>query len=150
MPIYNLSNEKEFEEASDFFNSECVRGSVVEIKIAKKQRTNRQNAAIHKLFTNLAEDLNNHGLYMMKVLRQDAEIQWTPGSVKEYLWRPIMKAQLGKESTTQMTTTDIDKVFETLNKHLAEKFQISLEFPSIDSLLNLDRGEYGKENRTRS
>jgi hypothetical protein len=38
--------------------------------------------------------------------------------VKEYLWRPLQKAILGKQSTTELTTKEIDKVFDTNKKFL--------------------------------
>lgn len=105
------------------------------------QRTLRQNAALHTLFTHLAEELNLAGLDMKKALKPSIDIWWTPESVKEYLWRPIMKAQLNKESTTELTTVDIDKVFETINKHIGEKFGLVIDFPSIESMMNQQRKE---------
>jgi len=62
---------------------------------------------------------------------------------KEYLWRPIMKAQLNKESTTEMTTKDIDQIFDTINRHLGEKFGLHLDFPSIESLMMKSRIKSG-------
>lgn len=47
-----------------------------------------------------------------------------------------MEAQLGKRSTTEMTTTDIDKVFDTIARHLGTKFGLTIEFPSIDTIIN--------------
>lgn len=101
----------------------------------EKQRTERQNKALHLMFTQLAEELNNSGLDMRKTLKPEISIPWDSRSIKEYLWRPIQKAQLGKESTTELTKGEIDKVFETLTRHLGERFGLSLEFPSIETLI---------------
>ncbi len=60
------------------------------------------------------------------------EIPWSAHTVKEYLFRPIMKAQLGKKSTTELNTKDIDLVFNTLARHLSEKLGIAIEFPNKD------------------
>ena len=87
------------------------------------------------MFTQLAEELNDAGLDMRKTLKPGVEIPWEGKTIKEYLWRPIMKAQLGKESTTELNTKDIDKVFETIVRHLGEKFGIELQFPSVESLM---------------
>lgn len=100
----------------------------------EKPRTQRQNRALHLLFGILADQLNEAGLDMKKTLRKDVEIPWTASNIKEFLWRPVMTAQLGKKSTTEMTTKDIDRVFETLTRHLGQKFSIELDFPSIESL----------------
>lgn len=102
-------------------------------------RTNQQNKALHKLYELLAEELNDSGLYMQKVLKPTVDIVWTRENVKEYLWRPIMKAQLGKESTTELTTKEIDDIFDTLNKHLGEKFGLHVAFPSIEHLIQNER-----------
>lgn len=100
-----------------------------------KPRTNRQNSALHKLFDMLAEALNDAGLDMRKTLKPGVEIPWTQANVKEYLWRPIQKAQLDKQSTTELTTKDIDKVYETLNRYLGDKHGLHVEFPSVEEII---------------
>lgn len=104
-----------------------------------KPRTLQQSKALHLYFTQLAEELNNNNLDMRTVLKPDIEIPWSATSVKNFLWRPIMKIQLGKDSTTELTTKEIDEVYDVINKHLGEKFGISIEFPSQESLINNSR-----------
>ena len=99
------------------------------------QRTVQQNKALHVLFKLLADNLNNHGLDMRKTLKPGVEIPWSPVAVKEFLWRPVQEAQLGKHSTTELTTIEIDEVFDTINKHLGEKFGLYTPFPSIEELI---------------
>lgn len=101
----------------------------------EKQRTARQNKALHLYFQHLADELNDAGLDMKKTLKPSVEIPWTATTIKDFLWRPVMKAQLGKTSTTQMTTKDIDRVYDTLNRHLSEKFGLTISFPSIESVM---------------
>ena len=72
----------------------------------EKQRTDQQNRALHLYFTQLAKILNEAGLDMRKVLKPSINIPWTAKSIKENLWRPIMKIQLGKDSTTELTTKE--------------------------------------------
>jgi hypothetical protein len=100
------------------------------------KRTNRQNNALHVLFKLLADELNEAGLDMRKTLKPGVEIPWTGDSVKEYLWRPIQQAQLNKKSTTELTTKEIDAVFDTINRHIGEKFGLFVPFPSIDEVIN--------------
>ena len=102
----------------------------------EKQRTLLQNRALHKYFALLAEELNVAGLDMKRTLKPEIDIAWTTESVKEYLWRPVQKAQLNKESTTKITTKDIDIIFDTINKHLGEKFGLHIYFPSIESQMD--------------
>lgn len=99
------------------------------------KRTTRQNKALHVLFRLLAETLNEAGLDMRKTLKPDIDIPWNDKTVKEYLWRPIQEAQLKKPSTTELTTKEIDAVFDTINKHLGQQFGLHVPFPSIDAVL---------------
>ncbi len=96
-------------------------------------RTQKQNRALHLYFTQLAEMLNDAGLDMRTVLKPEIEIPWTPGTIKNQLWRPVQKAYLGKESTTELESPEITKIYEVINRHLA-KFGISLPFPSLEEL----------------
>ena len=98
-------------------------------------RTDRQNRALHLLFTHLADELNSAGYDMRRTLKESIDIPWTKESIKEYMWKPVMKIQLGKKSTTDLTTQEIDEVFETINRYLGEKFGIHVQFPSINSFL---------------
>ncbi len=101
----------------------------------EKQRTLTQNRALHLYFTHLADELNGAGYDIRKTLKPSIDIPWSGKTIKEYLWRPIMEAQLGKKSTTEMSTKDIDKVFDTINRHLGEKFGLHVDFPSIESMI---------------
>jgi hypothetical protein len=100
----------------------------------EKQRTVQQNKALHLYFEIIAEKLNDAGLDMRAVLKPNIEIPWTKESVKDHLWRPVQELYLKKDSTTELTTDEITKVYEVLNRFLAEKHGISQEFPSIENL----------------
>ena len=98
-----------------------------------KQRTNLQNAALHKYLTMLATELNNAGLDMKKTLRPEIDIPWTCELAKTYLWKPIQKAVIDKDSTTKADRSEYTKVYEVLNRHTAEKFGISCVWPSKEN-----------------
>lgn len=110
----------------------------------EQQRTALQNRSLHKYFRQLADVLNEHGLDQRKVLKETVDIPWTPQAIKEQIYRPIMKAQLGKTSTADQTTVEIDQVFDTITRHLGEKFGIHVPFPSIESLIMNQRIHGGK------
>ena len=100
----------------------------------EKQRTLRQNRALHKWMDLLSVALNDAGLSIMKTLRQDAEIPWSAVTVKELMFKEIMKAMYLKDSTTQLTTKELIDVCETLTRYLAEKHGLQVDFPSMESL----------------
>ena len=104
-----------------------------------KQRTDAQNRALWKYFELLADELNSAGYDMKKVLKPNVDIPWSKQTICDYVWKPIMKAQIGLESTTEMTTKDIDQIYDTINRHIGEKFGLHVDFPSIESLMMNDR-----------
>ena len=107
----------------------------------QKQRTTQQNRALHLYFKLLAQELNDAGLDMRKTLKPEIDIPWTPNTIKEYIWRPVQLAQLRKQSTTELTSDEIDKVWETLNRHFGEKFGLYVEFPSIEKMLDYEENK---------
>lgn len=104
------------------------------------RRTPKQNDSLHLWLEMVAEELNNAGLDMKAVLKPEVDIPWTKGSAKDYLFRPVMKALTGKESTTELTTSEVSQVVDVINRHLAEKFGgLFIEFPSIEQLEKTDK-----------
>lgn len=104
--------------------------------MADKARTLKQNKALHLLFEMIASELNSAGYDMKRTLKAEIDIPWTKDTVKEYLFKPILKAYLNKDSTTEMTTKEINLVFETLNRHLGDKLGVYVNFPSIDEIIH--------------
>jgi len=99
-----------------------------------KQRTDRQNRSLHLMLTMLSDQLNEAGLDVKKTLRHDVDTPWNPILVKELIYRPVMKAMTGKDSTTKLSTKELDKIYDVLNRHLGEKFGIELVFPSWEKM----------------
>ena len=90
-----------------------------------KQRTITQNRALHLFCGMLADLLNASGMDMRRVLKQDVDIPWTTESAKEYLWRPIQEAVIGKTSTTEADRIEYSQVHEVLSRHLAQKLGVT-------------------------
>ena len=111
-----------------------------------KLRTIQQNKALHLYFTHLAQELNDAGYDMKKVIKVD--IPWNPYNIKEFLWRPIQRAMFGKISTTKLTTQDINKIYDTLNRTISQRTGVHIPFPSIEYLMTediynkIDKGNY--------
>jgi len=98
----------------------------------EKLRTTKQNAALHKMFEDMATILNDKGLYIGQVIKVEAP--WNKDRIKELIWREVQKKMTGKQSTTELTTKEIDQIFETIHLALATK-GIDIVFPSIQSIL---------------
>jgi len=100
-----------------------------------KKRTLQQNKALWKYFELLADELNSGGYDMRKTLKHTIDIPWDKNTICEFIWRPVQEAQLGKKSTTDLTTSEIDKIYETINRYLGEKTGVFVDFPSDESPL---------------
>ena len=97
----------------------------------EEKRTSTQNNSIHLLCEMYAEALNDSGYEMKAVLAvKEVDVPWSKETIKEVLFKPIMLAMFDKKSTTELTTKEVSEVYETLNRHLASKFGVSVSFPS--------------------
>lgn len=96
-----------------------------------KQRTLKQNSALHVYLKQLSKELNEAGYDMKKTLKPEVDIPWDDDGMmaKEHLWRPIQKIMLDKESTVEPERMEYVKVYEVLNRHLANKFGVSVPWP---------------------
>lgn len=95
-----------------------------------RQRTLTQNRALHKYCDMLADALNDAGYDMKKVIKQEVDIPWSQQSAKEFLWRPIQKAVTGIGSTTKPETSQYSAIYEVLNRHMSQKFGVSVPWPT--------------------
>jgi hypothetical protein len=106
------------------------------MKLTKdKQRTKKQNDALHLLFQMIADALNDGGYDVQLVLKKTLDVSWTKLLVKELLWKRAQWVQLGKKSTAQLTRKEVDKVYDEINNFLAVNFHISEPFPSLNELI---------------
>jgi len=88
---------------------------------------------MHLYFERLADALNDAGLDMKKVLeKKEVSVPWTLHSVKEVLWRPIQQAMTGKDSTTEVSRVEPSDIHMVLDRHMAEKFGVSVAWPHED------------------
>jgi len=96
-------------------------------------RTLQQNKALHLYCQRVAEEMNAAGYDFKQVVRLPVSL--TPELVKEYLFKRTMRAMYpDKVSTTELTTTEIQAVYESMNNATAELFGISIDWPSEESL----------------
>jgi len=97
-----------------------------------EQRTGQQNRAMHLYFTMLSEALNDAGLDMQTVLKHyKIDVPWTPESVKAVIWKLVQEKMFGKEHTADLTTDEVNKVYEVVNRFTAKLGMESVPFPHI-------------------
>lgn len=104
------------------------------------QRTTSQNRAIHLYIELISRELQNNGHSLNVLLKDTYEIPATSGALKEIIVKPLCKAMFGIDSTTKLTTKQVDELYEVINKQLAEKCEVHIPFPTgLESSPNNDQ-----------
>ncbi len=91
-----------------------------------KPYTKKQRGSLHLWCDMVADTLNDAGLDMRVVLKPTVAINWNRYTVKENLYKPILLAMSGKDSTEEQSTIEPTVVVDYLNRHLGEKFGVTL------------------------
>lgn len=107
----------------------------IEVKSVNK-RTLTQNAALHKYFSMLSDELNDAGYDARTFFKEGISVPFTAEIVKDNLWRPIQKAVLGVESTTDPKRLEYGQVYDVLNSYLINEKNIFVQWPCRESRIN--------------
>lgn len=101
------------------------------------QRSSKQNRAFHKLFGEIANHCVSEGIDQKVAINtfQKFETPVTPEFVKE-TWRVIQTNMFGKKSTTELSTAEVDRVYDVFNKFWSEITGEHFAFPSYESLIS--------------
>lgn len=101
-------------------------------------RSSAQNASLHKWCELVAEELNAAGYDIQMVLGETFGLRWDKDQVKNNLWRPVQRAMMHKESTTQMNKLEPTDIHLHLNTFLSDKFGVSVPWPSVETMKDED------------
>lgn len=117
-------------------DGEMLCGDMVRSKI--KARTIPQNSSIHLYCDKIAKAFNAAGYDQKAVLEafNGVELENTMLSIKNDIWRRIQTILTGKESTTELETTEVDLVYRNVDT-LTKRLGITLAWP--------DRFSQGRE-----
>lgn len=125
----------EFDERVEFYKKE---GYIVELGIYKHTRSTLQNDSLHLYCELIARALNDAGYsYKKRSIFNDeiVEIPFNMQMIKDGLWREIQKTLFNIESTTKITSREINQIIDVITNWLAEK-GIRVDFPNKDRLNN--------------
>lgn len=81
----------------------------------------KQSAALHVYLRLLAHELNTNGFTVEQFFKEGVQIPFSQEIVKENIWRPVMRAVTGKDSTQDLITTETQEVFEHVNRAIGER-----------------------------
>ena len=132
MPLYSPMDKEDVIACNDQNVIVC------DAKGERAKRTHLQNRAMQKWWAIISEKLNDAGwtkkkYYEVKVV----DVDWTPESFGEDVWRGIQEAMYQHRRTSKLEPAQVSKVYEVVNKHIANTCGVSEDFPSVDSLINM-------------
>ena len=94
-------------------------------------RTFKQNSSIHLYWKLVCDKLNAGGWTKKKYYEvKEVDIEWTPESVGENIWRDIQDAMYQHRKTSNLETKQVDRVYANMSKHLAATLGIDQSFPN--------------------
>ena len=133
--IYDLKNMASRRDFEVYVDVCLLKGHKVELKRVKDKRSDQQNRSLHLFFTIISDHLNEIGQeYVYFGLKgKEISLPYTPELVKNFFWKPIQKALFETDSTTKLTTTQIDRIVDVITKFFGDK-GVLIEFPSLESL----------------
>lgn len=100
-----------------------------------EKRTIRQNASLHRLYSDISRYCMENSITTKDVLShmQSYEVEVTDAFVKS-VWRAIQQSITGSKSTTELNKEDLNEVYREFAKFWSEVTGQTFEFPSYDSL----------------
>lgn len=103
-----------------------------------KQRTPNQRNALEVYVKLVSEALQEKGLTMQKLLESSIELEPTPELIKG-LFRQVGKALYGRDSTRDLTTTEMAAVYENFNRFLGSpNICVHVPWPSVEESMLQD------------
>tara|TARA_R100000541_G_scaffold26713_1_gene36080 strand:+ start:54 stop:515 length:462 start_codon:yes stop_codon:yes gene_type:complete len=131
---FNLKVQSDVKNFNIQADLHLLQGNLVELKKVKEKRTDQQNRSLHLFFTIISRELNELGLEYIYFGLKGTEIHlmYTPELVKNFFWKPIQIALFDFESTTKLTTEQINKISDVIIKFFAEK-EVLIEFPCLEN-----------------
>lgn len=128
--LFDFTVESDCDKAR--YRLEKLISSQSKVEMTKKQntRSSAQNRALHKLFTNIAEQLNELGETFNHLWQDEiVEIPYTPELIKETLWKTVQMALFNKASTTEINTEELNQVLDVITLKFGE-MGIPIVFPN--------------------
>lgn len=108
----------------------------MEKQLTEKQRSISQNKSLHKLFADISAHCIANNIDMKTIIEhmKNHRCEASPTAIKN-VWKDIQQTITSKKSTTELTTKEIDEVYEEFNKVISEITHEYFPFPSIEELL---------------
>lgn len=111
-------------------------GCRIKVTALNATRTIPQNSSLHLWLTQMATEMNDAGLTNRKVWEKMAEsfdIPVTMEMLKD-IAQNVSFDMFKKKHTSELTTIEMQKLYETLNSAFGQSVGVSIPWPSRESL----------------
>ena len=98
-------------------------------------RSLKQNSSIHLWCDQIARTLNDNSLSISGTIKSD--VNWSMLTVKEIIFKPIVKALYNKDSTTKLDKNEFEKIIDNIILIFANKGVTIPDFPNRKDLENI-------------
>jgi len=109
-------------------------GKRLEFKVVNQTRSSAQNKSIHLYLEQRARVLDEQGHTMQDVLNaiRRAEIRVTMLALKEIVWKGLQWVMFKKKSTSKLSKSEVDRVYEVCERFFQKEFSDTgyIPFPS--------------------
>ena len=103
-------------------------------RTAQEKESDAQRRALHKLFTDISNTLNEHGVTLKDLLLAFGEDDVAPtGDNIKAIWKSQLKRMYYKDSTNDQITSEINTIFMEFNKKVSILTGENIEFPSEEA-----------------
>lgn len=130
MERWLVGNKQQAEFFMRYVMKEAEEGREKYYTIVNANRTNKQNNTLQLLFRRMAEALNDAGFEIPHPFKPDLEIPYTESSIRELIYKPIIKAMFDADSSTTLTTTQFSEAMTTMVDAVCRNTGVNVPIPS--------------------
>ena len=132
MERWLVKDKKQAEFFVRFVMQEAEAGRERYYTIVHANRTNKQNNTLHLLCRRMAEALNEAGFEIPHPFKPDLEIPYTETSIRELIYKPIIKAMFDADSSTTLTTSQFSEAMTTMVDAVCRNTGVNVSIPTLE------------------
>lgn len=129
---WSVKNKDQAKAFCEFIMAEQDAGKEFTYTIKEMKRSDLQNAALHAMFRRLSIALNDAGYDMKSDEITKREIPWSEHSIKEVLFRPMIKHMFDTDRSSSLTKEELSHGVETLLREIGARAGVHVPFSLED------------------
>lgn len=132
MERWLVKDKKQAQFFINFILREAEEGRERYYSVVRANRTNKQNNTLAVLCRRMADALNEAGFEIPHPFKPDLEIPYTETSIRELIYKPIIKAMFDADSSTTLTTTQFSEAMTTMVDAVCRNTGVNVPIPALE------------------